>query len=721
MNVDFSVIQQSGGSGLRQTNQWAFTEPYRRMAQTGRNLQWLGATGTNLAIAEQDTQNTNLVNSTNAQRKIQYSKLKTQLLQPETFNPETYEKDLGDGLLAINKLLATPGKGQSYNSRVTGLIQAEGTQFYASQIGSIQKEARVFRVKALKAQGLENIRALRQEEIKMPDIPSNRLLKQDIDATMMQLIDDMVTGGLLDPDEGVKEKNKIRKDREDAHLRQVIDDATSMSDVNDALDVAQHQSEEELEILRIRGKDNIKQNRKDRIANEERLRKKGERERKARLEANEADFDGRIFDPTKFSDVTLKELRQARDDQKISKTYFDSRVVMVQRGDPYADRPTNPEVYDQVAAQIEEQLKYPDRPIIKISDINSNPSLGNDVRKLLTSRLSGRQATLNDKKTGDFRKKLKEALLIEAYTKLGKIKDAQNKRNTLVLFDRRVAAGEDAEAVATELINKEMELNTKPLSPVSLVDTQVKLNDLPPIVRSVEKNKDGVEIPNVRVIINKLNAALENKQITEEEYIEAEGIVTELRKKFSDQFIEQQTGIKSPATLKKELMPRTPIVDSKPAQVDAPSVAPRKPPGEVKFGLRNVQETMESGMPAVKPGDQAVQPPVGAGKPSPGTVATPSRQPVNVPEPRPVPQNIQPKTEQWEFGDSAKKNLTVARETIQYLRKNAEEHGYNSQLISLLELTLLSLEADADLKNKEQFEKTWQSFMKQVGVIRGND
>ena len=720
MNVDFSVIQQSGGSGLRQTNQWAFTEPYRRMAQTGRNLQWLGATGTNLAIAEQDTQNTNLVNSTNAQRKIQYSKLKTQLLQPETFNPETYEKDLGDGLLAINKLLATPGKGQSYNSRVTGLIQAEGTQFYASQIGSIQKEARVFRVKALKAQGLENIRALRQEEIKMPDIPSNRLLKQDIDATMMQLIDDMVTGGLLDPDEGVKEKNKIRKDREDAHLRQVIDDATSMSDVNDALDVAQHQSEEELEILRIRGKDNIKQNRKDRIANEERLRKKGERERKARLEANEADFDGRIFDPTKFSDVTLKELRQARDDQKISKTYFDSRVVMVQRGDPYADRPTNPEVYDQVAAQIEEQLKYPDRPIIKISDINSNPSLGNDVRKLLTSRLSGRQATLNDKKTGDFRKKLKEALLIEAYTKLGKIKDAQNKRNTLVLFDRRVAAGEDAEAVATELINKEMELNTKPLSPVSLVDTQVKLNDLPPIVRSVEKNKDGVEIPNVRVIINKLNAALENKQITEEEYIEAEGIVTELRKKFSDQFIEQQTGIKSPATLKKELMPRTPIVDSKPAQVDAPSVAPRKPPGEVEFGLRNLQMN-EPGMPAGKPGDQAVQPAVDAGKPSPGTVATPSRQPVNVPEPRPVPQNIQPKTEQWEFGDSAKKNLTVARETIQYLRKNAEEHGYNSQLISLLELTLLSLEADADLKNKEQFEKTWQSFMKQVGVIQGND
>ena len=60
-----------------------------------------------------------------------------------------------------------------------------------------------------------------------------------------------------------------------------------------------------------------------------------------------------------------------KDDQKISKTYFDSRVVMVQRGDPYADRPTNPEVYDQVAAQIEEQLKYPDRPIIKISDIKN--------------------------------------------------------------------------------------------------------------------------------------------------------------------------------------------------------------------------------------------------------------------------------------------------------------------------------------------------------------
>ena len=342
------------------------------------------------------------------------------------------------------------------------------------------------------------------------------------------------------------------------------------------------------------------------------------------------------------------------------------------------------------------------------------------MRKLLTGRLSGRQATLNDKQTGDFRKKLKEALLIDAYTKLGRMQDAQNKRNTLVLFDRRVAAGEDAEAVATELINKEMELNTKPLSPVSLVDTQVKLNDLPPIVRSVGKNKDGVEIPNVRVIINKLNAALENKQITEEEYIEAEGIVTELRKKFSDQFIEQQTGIKSPATLKKELMPRTPLVDSKPTQVDASSVAPRKPPGEVEFGLRHLKMN-ESGMPAVKPGDQALQPSVDAGKPSPGTVATPSRQPVNVPEPRPVPQDVQPKTDQWEFGDSAKKNLTAARETIQYLRKNAEEHGYNSPLISLLELKLLELEMAADEQDREQFEKTWQSFMKQVGVIQGND
>ncbi len=153
----------------------------------------------------------------------------------------------------------------------------------------------------------------------------------------------------------------------------------------------------------------------------------------------------------------------------------------------------------------------------------------------------------------------------------------------------------------------------------------------------------------------------------------------------------------------------------------APSVAPRNVPEEVKFGHRHLDIRDGGTQGAALPTPVPTPVPLGTDKPRPGTVATPSRQPVNVPEPRPVPQDVQPKTEQWEFGDSAKKNLTAARETIQYLRKNAEEHGYNSQLISLLELTLLSLEADADLKNKEQFEKTWQSFMKQVGVIQGND
>ena len=93
MNVDLSVIQQSGGSGLRQTNQWAFTQPFAQMAQTGRNLQWLGATGVELvsrqkSLADDLAYGELLADFKNAQREnegklIQFSKRDPSALAPD--------------------------------------------------------------------------------------------------------------------------------------------------------------------------------------------------------------------------------------------------------------------------------------------------------------------------------------------------------------------------------------------------------------------------------------------------------------------------------------------------------------------------------------------------------------------------------------------------------------------------------------------------------------
>lgn len=529
-----------------------FVNAYSGTIRAGQQLQNLGAQGVNVVLKEQEVYNTTQLNTSNATRKILYSELKTQLLQPENFDAHNYERDLSGGLKTINKGLLKRSNKQSYNDYLTGLIQAEGTAFYASQISSIQKEARVFRVKALKAQGLENIRLLRQEELKMPDIPSNQLLRQGIDATMMQLVDDMVAGGLLDPDDGVKEKTKIFKDREDAKIRKVVDNAIRMSDVYKVLDTAQYQSAEEREISLIRAKDNIRTNRTHNIAEEERIRKQQDREHKALQNTTEGDFDARIFDPTQFSGVTIKELRDARDDNLITRVYFDSRIKMIQKGDPYADRPNDSDEYDKVEKLVEQQLKYPDRPIIKNSEIYSNDNLSNEARNILSGRLRGRGGTLTDNKTTKARKKVKEALLIDAYTKMGKVARVKKKRDKLVEFDRRVTAGEDPNEVAEEMINAEIDINKNPLSKVSQIDTDDRLKEIPQSIRRVAKSPDGVVVPNIREMLKLADAGLNSKLINQDEYIDAINALEELQLKWPAEMIEKHGGIKSQATIKRE-------------------------------------------------------------------------------------------------------------------------------------------------------------------------
>tara|TARA_R110002020_G_scaffold368925_1_gene580701 strand:+ start:184 stop:2655 length:2472 start_codon:yes stop_codon:yes gene_type:complete len=557
LEPQISSVGQTFAQGLRvgytpTIDPGPFVRAYDSTIRAGQQLQNLGEQGVNVALKEQEVYNTTQINSTNATRKVLYSELKTQLLQPENFDAHKYEQNLSNGLLGINKVLEKPNKKQIYNPYLKGLIQAEGSAFYASQISSIQKEARVFRVKALKAQGLENIRLLRQEELKMPDIPSNQLLRQGIDATMMQLVDDMVAGGLLDPDDGVKEKTKIFKDREDAKIRKVVDNAIRMSDVYKVLDTAQYQSAEEREISLIRAKDNIRTNRTHKIAEETRIRKQQDREHKALQNTTEGDFDARIFDPKQFSTVTMKELRDARDDNLITRVYFDSRVNMIQKGDPYADRPTDSDEYDKVEKLVEQQLKYPDRPIIKNSEIYSNDNLSNEARNILSGRLRGRGGTLTDNKTTKARKKVKEALLIDAYTKMGKVARVKKKRDKLVEFDRRVTAGEDPDEVAEEMINAEIDINKNPLSKVSQIDTDERLKEIPQSIRRVVKSPDGVVVPNIREMLKQADAGLKSKLIDDDEYKATIDALEELHLKWPADMIEKHGGIKSSKTIKRE-------------------------------------------------------------------------------------------------------------------------------------------------------------------------
>ena len=94
MDIDFSVFRQTQKSGLKQTDPRAFTASAEALARFGQSMQDVGDAGVSFALAEQKAFNTTQLNSTDAQRKVQFGKLKNRLLKPENFDAHTYENKL---------------------------------------------------------------------------------------------------------------------------------------------------------------------------------------------------------------------------------------------------------------------------------------------------------------------------------------------------------------------------------------------------------------------------------------------------------------------------------------------------------------------------------------------------------------------------------------------------------------------------------------------------
>jgi hypothetical protein len=127
-------------------------------------------------------------------------------------------------------------------------------------------------------------------------------------------------------------------------------------------------------------------------------------------------------------------------------------------------------------------------------------------------------------------------------------------------------------------------------------------------------------------------------------------------------------------------------------------------PDKAEAWMKKNHPDYYKGMFGKKPGEQ----------PQPEPAPQPEPQPEPEQQTEMFPEETQP-AQQWDY----QTNLNKAREAIQYLKTNAEKNNYDPLLIDLADLTLLSLQADADLDNKESFEQTWKTFMKQVGDIQG--
>ena len=546
----------SPGVGLREgysqtIDPSSFVRSYDSSIRAGQQLQNFGGQLGDLAVAEQKVYNSTQVNSAKAARTLAFAKHKEMLLQPENFNPHTYEQDLLGGLGKINTNLE-----KKQNPRAKSLIAADGLDFVATQTGIVKKEARVFRVKALKATGLESLRALRQEHINLPDTPSNAVLKQQIDDTMLAMITDMVDGNILSPEDGNKERIDILSIREYAKLAELIDGVTSRKQVNQILDKVQYQDEKDVAILKIRGFQNAEANKRANVATADREARLARQVKEDKQEAKGADLDGRIFDPNTQKPVTLKELRQLRDDGEITRNYFDKRVEQINSGVVFTNRPTVPEELDKIHKLVERQIQNPTETIIKPSDIQDNESLSNEDRNIFKQRLLGADRSAADSEVSTLRKRLRQGLSVDTLLRMNKRNMARKKLAKIHEFDRltdKRQKGDPSKAleIYNRMIAEELNIND-PTHPLSQIEVKDGLDKIPDNIRTTIKSDTGLIVPHISEMAKKANQLHESKKISDDDLYQITDELEELGTIWDQKAIEKHGNIKSAKKVSEE-------------------------------------------------------------------------------------------------------------------------------------------------------------------------
>lgn len=510
MNVDLSVIPQNQLSGLRQANPGAFAQPFAQMVQTGRNLQWLGSTGVEWAVAEQKLTNDTLFTASETKRLEQFNELNKSLREPGVFNPKTFEGDMLLGIAKINKGL----EAEANNPLVATQIRQSGEAFLADKTSGIQKEARVFRLKALQAQGLNNVRTLRQTLINTTNPVEQKALRE----TLEDVLTGMTSGNILDPLAAQKELDSLDKDLQDAGIRRVISTATSFGQIEEVVAKADQLSAEEKEMLLATGERSLRARISAKNAAEDRKHRIGERERKERYRKNENNFNIAMHSDTPPS---LHQLKLALDRDDISDTAF-NRFAADLRNPPEADRETDVDSYNSVLNKIKANP-----PEIDEDEIRFHKGLSNADRNSFVQRLNNRLST-DKSKTLTQSEKLMNRVIGDAAV-ISKYAAAARKREAKVLwkeFDERVKDGEDPDVVAKDITDRWLQADD-PESGLAQNRMARKRLALPKTYqRHFTKSPNGINVPDTAAMEDQALDDLDSRQITPGEFAE---IVEQIR------------------------------------------------------------------------------------------------------------------------------------------------------------------------------------------------
>lgn len=540
MAIDYSVFRLNQKSGLKQTDPRAFTAGAAGLHQLGQGLQTVGDAGAKFALAEQNAFNAMHMTRSAATRKIETGKLRDALLNPQIFNAHTYEQQYNNGIKKINEALVKVAP----NSRLKALVGAEGLEYHATQSSTIAKEARVFRVKQLRADGLKDVRDLRAAEIAQDNTATGLLKKKEYQESIKLTLERMVAGNIIDPAAAQVELDKLEKDRQQGALRRALQTAESEEEYDELLGRSNLLDEQEKEIFLEKYR--IKKIARDKfaIAQEERAWKLSERERTLKHRKHDAEIRSRANDPNPDLRPTDKELDDLLEKDLISVDAYNS-VQNDILNPPKRTVETNGESYQKVLDKIEKPAK--DRTIDAAEIWAIKDIADTDKRALITILRS-----IDDKGVKKGRQIMADVIgTPETFIALRKPNLIAQVKTLKREFYDRVQDGEDPVEVANDITEKWK--NASDLtSGVSQNRTGRDVGKLPLKYRIYSDTNSGLKFPDTLEIYNQAVQDFTNGDITSQEFLDITNQVQLLEETWSREAQEKHGGRKTAATLKRE-------------------------------------------------------------------------------------------------------------------------------------------------------------------------
>jgi hypothetical protein len=509
-----------------------FVNAFRGTIQAGQQLQNFASKGFDMVVAEKRVYDSTQTDLLNIERKTKMNAFLNNTRNGG--NPQYLEQDYNTAYKQINKDIIK----KAPNDRIRTLVEAEGQSYLASNLPSIQKEARVYRLNGLKTGVITTLRGLRGEMIRTDD----PVLKQDNAESIKTVLSNAVAGGIMLPSEASDELLTIVKDNEAAFIRRKMNAAGTMDEFDKALATTQHMKDETKEMRRDQFRTRLRERRSLKLAEEARNFKISKRNR-VQAEKEAGAF---VIVAAGKGEITKATLDDMYEENQITKADYNQAVTDL-HNPPESAVETDGDVYQGILDDINAE----GGPAITAAGIFKLRSFLEDthLNKLLSALDEVENGTVDPRVTEGWKILAKSIGTPASLTRAGTL----GLRKQVLVFNRefidRYQAGENPIEVANDISNRWQESNDV-TSAISQNRTARSLNRIPAKYRMSSKTDTLDVIPDTFGMKQKIN---DDSTLSSKEYITLMDEVKNIQETWSIELQEKHGGTKKADTIAAEI------------------------------------------------------------------------------------------------------------------------------------------------------------------------